>query len=48
MVDLAEFFADFLSASKRLRILLQGPSLQFNGKVRQRTVLRWSKKTGFR
>ena len=48
MMEVAVKNAKILSASKRSQILQNGSPLQFNGKVRQRTVLRWSKKTGFR
>jgi len=48
MVDLAEKTANFLSASKRLQILQNGSSLQFNGKAPQRTVLSLTERTAFR
>ena len=48
MVEVAEKTANFLSDSKRSQLLQNGSLLQFNGKVRQRTVLSLTERTAFR
>jgi len=48
MVELAEFSANVLSASKHLQILQNGSTLKFIEKAPQRMILRLSNRSGVR